>query len=241
MDEGRPQTAPPSPPGSARAFESNPTLLGLSQIKGSPKWTFNGRHAAPRTHESPGPGAYSLYPADRTSRYKQAPQYAFSVSSRENGTKIKVPGPGAYGASQGIGQRGVSYSLTPRRSARPPLARELPGPGAHELKSFIGEGPKFSASTRGQEFRKGSRPGPGDYDHVDNHVAEKHPSWGFGTSTRPDARSSQHQGTPGPGAYMTNTKVGEGPKYSMKARLQGPRLQQMPGPGAHGGHYTTFG
>jgi len=40
---------------------------------------------------------------------------------------------------------------------------------------------------------------------------------------------------------MSNSGLGEGPKFSMKARLSGPRPQASPGPGAHGGHYTSFG
>mmetsp|Transcript_116327 Transcript_116327/g.282337 ORF Transcript_116327/g.282337 Transcript_116327/m.282337 type:complete len:106 (-) Transcript_116327:89-406(-) len=105
----------------------------------------------------------------------------------------------------------------------------------------MGEGPKWSASPRTGGATKGNHPGPGDYDQLDVAVAEKHPRWGFGTSKRPDTTSNIHMSTPGPGAYMSNAGLGEGPKYSMKARLGGPRPQPSPGPGAHGGHYSTFG
>merc|ERR1712232_335067 len=74
----------------------------------------------------------------------------------------------------------------------------------------------------------------------DEPVAEKQPRWGFGTSQRPDT-SNTHGGTPGPGAYIMSTAVGGGPKYSMQPRRQGLRPQPSPGPGAHGGHYSTFG
>lgn len=84
-------------------------------------------------------------------------------------------------------------------------------------------------------------PGPGDYDQVDSAVVEKTPRWGFGTATRPDTAFAALVGTPGPGAYGAASAVGEGPKYSMKARPVAPRPQPSPGPGAHGGHYSSFG
>merc|ERR1712232_49588 len=139
-----------------------------------------------------------------------------------------------------IGKQGVSYSLTPRRRDKAPTTKN-PGPGAHDIRGNIGTGPKYSASPRYGEVKAMQLPGPGDYDQVDIATSEKHPRWGFGTSQRPDTGSSAQMATPGPGAYLCGSAVGEGPKFSMKARLAGPRPQASPGPGAHGGHYSSFG
>jgi len=109
----------------------------------------------------------------------------------------------------------------------------------------MGEGPKWSASNKPSFESKGNQPGPGDYSHVDMATSERNPKWGFGTSRRPDSTGSVHLSTPGPGAYpgayMNGTSLGAGPKYSMKSRLAAPRTHPSPGPGAHGGHYTSFG
>lgn len=228
----RPSTSPSGPQGHS--------LLGLSHIKRSPKWSFNGRQATNQGTDGPGPGAYAQT-ADKTSRFKSCPMHAFGASGRETMDKHRVPGPGQYSDKRGIGMEGRAFSLTPRRGLRAREAGEFPGPGAHELKSGFGDGPKFSASPRRVFNRSENIPGPGSYgDQLDGATTEKQPKWGFGTSTRPDTANSAHSATPGPGAYLMGSAVGEGPKFSMQARRIGVRPQPSPGPGAHGGHYTTF-
>mmetsp|Transcript_85743 Transcript_85743/g.239756 ORF Transcript_85743/g.239756 Transcript_85743/m.239756 type:complete len:245 (+) Transcript_85743:90-824(+) len=230
----------PSAPGRV-AGGLNHSLLGLSHITRAPKWSFNGRSQGARTTDGPGPGAYIMGAPDMTSRFKKSPNHAFGVSGRETLDKHKVPGPGAYTDRRGIGAGGAAYSLTPRRPGMVPRdAKDFPGPGAHDLKTRIGEGPRSSISPRRPLVTRGGVPGPGEYDQLDQFTAEKTPSWGFGTSQRPDTAGSVHAATPGPGAYIMATVVGEGPKYSMQARKTEPRPQLSPGPGAHGGHYTTF-
>eukprot|EP00929_Paragymnodinium_shiwhaense_P034918 TRINITY_DN18950_c0_g1_i1.p1 TRINITY_DN18950_c0_g1~~TRINITY_DN18950_c0_g1_i1.p1 ORF type:complete len:240 (+),score=17.01 TRINITY_DN18950_c0_g1_i1:110-829(+) len=216
------------------------SLLGLSHIKRAPKWSFNGRHGSGSASDGPGPGAYLTTQPDTTSRFKKSPNHAFGVSGRETLDKNRVPGPGAYTDKRGIGSAGKAFSLTPRRNTRARDAGEFPGPGAHDLRSSIGGGPKFSASPRRNVDRSEHVPGPGEYDQADVAVVEKPPRWGFGTSQRPDTANSAHSATPGPGAYLMGSAVGEGPKFSMQARRRGPRIQPSPGPGAHGGQYTTF-
>merc|ERR1711879_1114135 len=112
--------------------------------------------------------------------------------------------------------------------------------GAHDIRTTVGEGPKFSASPRRGDSKKITGPGPGEYIQGDHATAEKQPHWGFGTSQRPDTANSVHSHTPGPGAYTLGWSVGEGPKFSMQARRLNARMHPSPGPGAHGGHYSTF-
>jgi len=224
----------------APTFHGQQSLLGLSHVKRSPKYSFKGRSNTAPQGDLPGPGAYQAQQADNSSRYSQAPRYGFGVSSRLPLGKEKVPGPGAYDHEPVIGAKGQSWSLTPRRRDKAPAARDLPGPGAHNLGTFVGQGPKYTASPRKSESRKAPLPGPGDYHHTDQPTSERHPRWGFGTSQRPNVKTSAHLATPGPGAYLANPQLGTGPKYSMKARLNSQRPDASPGPGAHGGQWSSF-
>eukprot|EP00927_Polykrikos_kofoidii_P067160 TRINITY_DN62678_c0_g1_i1.p1 TRINITY_DN62678_c0_g1~~TRINITY_DN62678_c0_g1_i1.p1 ORF type:complete len:268 (-),score=20.87 TRINITY_DN62678_c0_g1_i1:140-856(-) len=233
-DMGRPPT------GSSMHPALGHSLLGLSHIKRAPKWSFNGRQTSSRESEVPGPGAYMPTAPDTSSKFSKSPNHAFGISGRETLDRHRVPGPGRYDEKKWLGHEGKSFSLTPRRGTRARENGEFPGPGAHEMKTHIGEGPKFSASPRRSLGKRDAGPGPGKYDQTDAPVAEKQPRWGFGTSQRPDTASGLQGTTPGPGAYLMGSSVGEGPKYSMQARRLGPRPQPSPGPGAHGGHYTTF-
>jgi len=218
------------------------TLLGLSHIRRSPKWSFNGRHREHSGAAGPGPGTYGQQPLETTSRYLQSPRFAFGASTRDaGGDKQRVPGPGAYTAPGSVGIDGKAYSLTPRRGNRMKNL-DQPGPGTHDTKTHLGNGPKYSASPRRSECAKrGQGPGPGEYDQADAATAGKQPKWGFGTSQRPETANSTHATTPGPGAYVMGHTVGGGAKYSMQSRRSGPRPHPSPGPGAHGGHYSTFG
>lgn len=178
---------------------------------------------------------------DITSRFSKGPKFAFGVSGRETLDKNRVPGPGHYTHRDVANAR--AWSLTPRRpDHRQKKKEDMPGPGAHEVRGQLGQGPKYTVSPRRQDpqLRRGLQPGPGEYDQEDRATSHKPPTWGFGTSSRPDSAGNINAATPGPGAYAQGTKVGQGPKYSMQSRRLGVRAQPSPGPGAHGGHYSTF-
>lgn len=211
------------------------TLVGLSNIKRSPQWSFNGRRQPPALRDGPGPGTYGASTPETTSRFNKSPLHSFPHTPRHPSSKGGVPGPGAYEEQPVIGG-GKAYSLTPRRFDKP--REELPGPGAHEINTHIGEGPKFTATTRRNGPRKGLVPGPGEYNQSMDATLDKNPTWGFGTSRRPNRGDN---GIPGPGTYGQGSAVGEGPKFSMQARRGGSRPPLTPGPGAHGaGLFTTF-
>jgi len=243
MMEGDRERRAQSAPGMARehmADRVGHSVLGLSHIRRSPKWSMTGRNqVAEQRGAGPGPGSYSNQPLESTSRYLQSPRFAFGISTRDAGNeKYRVPGPGAYAAPDG--RDGKAWSLTPRRGSRLKNL-DLPGPGSHDVKNTLGDGPKYSASPRRMDHKNLLGPGPGEYDGSDTAVAGKQPRWGFGTAQRPETANSSHAGTPGPGAYLMASAVGAGPKYSMQSRRGGPRPHPSPGPGAHGGHYSTFG
>jgi len=223
----------------AMKLDLHPHLPGISTLKASPKWTMGGRRAMGGTH-GPGPGEYSSQACEASSRLLSSPRCTFSRSGRGALEKHEVPGPGAYGfATDKVMGNGLAYSLSPRRITKGILGEDQPGPGAHELKPFVGEGPKFTHSHR-LETKKTDAPGPGEYNILDEAVCEKQPKWRFGSCRREDTQAKR-MNTPGPGTYAMANKMGEGPQYSMRSR-RAPKLPpDTPGPGAHGGHYNTLG
>lgn len=238
----------PSIDSKASAADSEHSLLGLSHIRKSPNWSFSGKPPPDADQGVPGPGTYGPPPADATSRFSKGPRFTFGASAREV-LAAKMPGPGAYTPREAAPVRGpLFYARTEQGvAAKAPSAEgrqksgedSLPGPGAHEVPTRFGEGPKFSCSPRTIQAEKLGGPGPGAYD-----VAEtlRGPRCHFGTPSK-DAkeRDIAAAAAPGPGAYTISTLIGNGPKVSIKSRFQAGRAQVTPGPGAHGGHYTSFG
>lgn len=222
--------------------EATGRLLGLSHIKRPPKYSFTGRYTREKLSSGPGPGAYDHAPMEATSRYTKSPKPAFPMSARDTRSRASTPGPGAYANKDFLGSSGKAYSLTPRRPTRPPESLEIPGPGAHDTKTSIGQGPKFSACSRRDGRSHRNVPGPGQYEQAVTPFSDRdttQPRWGFGTSSRPQSRVCTST-TPGPGAYGCSTIVGEGPKFSIAARPASRKLDDIPGPGAHGGQWTQF-
>mmetsp|Transcript_140782 Transcript_140782/g.392416 ORF Transcript_140782/g.392416 Transcript_140782/m.392416 type:complete len:243 (-) Transcript_140782:273-1001(-) len=221
---------------------ADPTMLGLSHIGRSPRWAMRARPNPPKPSDVPGPGAYGVHSPNATSRFQRGPGFPFGSAGREAIGKQKVPGPGSYSCTRGsVGSsNGRSYSMTPRRNPDTKVKTDVPGPGAHELGTRLGEGPKYSASPRVSGARAASGPGPSDYDRADHVTSMKNPRWGFGTSHRLEPVGKSQATTPGPGTYAVASSVGGGPRFSMKARPLGSRKDASPGPGAHGGHFTCF-
>lgn len=239
---GAPKEAGRAPEGAAQQAE-HPTMLGLSHVTRSPRWTLKAVPKPQKPPDAPGPGAYGAPSTEVTSLFQRGPRFAFGSAGREAVGKHKAPGPGSYSCTRGdIGSSSRAYSMTPRRNPDTKVKTDVPGPGAHQIKSHIGEGPKYSASSRVVEFKQNSGPGPSDYEQGDRLTLGKTPRWGFGTSQRLDAPMEKaHAATPGPGTYLLGSAVGDGPRFSMKARPMGSRGKDVsPGPGAYGGHFTQF-
>lgn len=233
--------------GTKKNGDGHPTMMSMSHIRASPRYTMRQKEKAKLPFDGPGPGAYGLHSPESTSRYRTGPHYCFGAAGREALGETKMPGPGAYTLPNEIGKKGAGYTQSPRRpqGSAVGVSSDVPGPGTHTIKSTVGDGPSFSAAPRLEAgtaigSTKDKAPGPGEYDSVDNAISEGKPRWGFGTQTRMDATGKGQMATPGPGAYILSTAVGEGPKFSMKSRYRNPRPHPSPGPGAHGGHFSSF-
>jgi len=219
-------------------------MLPMSHITESPRWTFKGT-SSPHNKllDTPGPGSYGTLQADPTSRYQRGPRFGFGTSTRDAIKPPKAPGPGSYQLSRGnVGTNSSAMStMTPRRNPDVKVKTDIPGPGAHEIKSRFGEGPSFSSPNYSDgnrlTFVRQSGPGPDKYEHNDQVRYERAPCWGFGTHGM-DASGKAQSKTPGPG--MLASTIGKGPAISMKSRPLGTRTEPTPGPGQYGGHWTQF-
>jgi len=241
--------------------EEFPRLHGLSHIARSPRWTFSSSSSKDRRFQPPGPGSYELESPDIASRYNKGPIFSFGLSSRDAFGKRKIPGPGAYELAKEAGSGASAWTITPRREHRngggnggaggaagagtgtggAGAESDVPGPGDYEIEALLGSKPPlYSAGKRLDPGEAKVFPGPGDYSQADM-AGTKTPSWRFGTSGRPDNASSGQLATPGPGAYMVASTVGSAPGATLKGRHAGARPAPLPGPGAHGGHYSSFG
>jgi len=120
-----------------------------------------------------------------------------------------------------------------------------PGPGTYEptvdaaFKEGRGEGPLYSIVGRKEPAEPGRTPGPGTYEAVGRPDMKDAAKWGFGTS----ARHKKNLGdAPGPGSYQLASKIGEGPKFSVRGRTKtGQSSTDHHAMGEHGRQYTTFG
>jgi len=227
---------------------STPTLLTtLSDIQQAPKWSFRGR--APDARESasknPGPGQYAISHPYKT-KYSRAPCAMFGTSSRDGPLGGFAPGPGQYNSKTMISDGTPKFGFG--TSTRGELGKRsgTPGPGTYDVRKNL-DGLQVSLSARfSNEGRRAKTPGPGTYNVKDN-TLEASPQFGFGTSRRPSLGVTSK--APGPGTYAQETALGgnisfhSSPKYSMKPRrdLDSSKKNSTPGPGAHGGQFTTFG
>jgi len=223
-----------------------PSMLGLSHVGRSPRWTMKGRYTSGRQQEGPGPGSYHLNVPETTSKFHSGAKHGFSTSTRGKDERYPAPGPADYfdgkeEEKEKPRKRGPAFSLTPRRPDRPSESMHKPGPGGYEIKSMFGEAPKYSTAFRCSSTPANSNPGPGHYQQADHVIATKSPRWVFGDSRAADAKS-QWRPPPavGPGTYTLGSSITEGPKFSMRNRPLPSRKPPSPGPGAHGGHYSSF-
>lgn len=112
-----------------------------------------------------------------------------------------------------------------------------PGPGHYSgsIDSIKYENtPKYGFHGPARDpVRPSTAPGPGQY--TPGTTSKNQPSHGFGTSIRKG--SPDRSAEPGPGAYTSSPRIGEGPKFSAGARREPALSKDTPGPGA----YTDVG
>lgn len=214
-------------------------MLGLSHVQKSPNWSFAGKAAPDADRDVPGPGTYQVSSAQQGSRFQKGSHYSFGSSGREVLTRTKIPGPGTYTLPSDIGKAG-GFSMPARKKDKPASCKDYPGPGNYSIPVRLGEGPKFSASAKQKEQKTSTQPGPGDYDSVPGETTgDRQPRCCFGTATTANAASASND-RPGPGAYEPG-HYAETPRFTMKARPRQPKIEETPGPGSHGGHFSSLG
>eukprot|EP00971_Amphidinium_carterae_P102749 2033960-Amphidinium_carterae.1 len=168
----------------------------------------------------PGPGAH-----ERKTSIGEFPHYSVSLPLSARGND--VPGPGSYELAQSIDSLHTTPVWSVGTSERKEFKRDMvPGPGAHESNTSVGEGPQYShglpLSARGSNV-----PGPGSYDLAQSMDSLHTPAaWTVGTSGRKEFKRDT---VPGPGAHESNTVIGEGPQYSHGLPLP-QRGSDVPGP-----------
>ncbi|CAI2384789.1 unnamed protein product [Moneuplotes crassus] len=98
---------------------------------------------------------------------------------------------------------------------------DAPGPGNYELKSRAVEGPEYTIKQK-YPVKYESTPGPGDY--------EKPEETRHGYTIGQKFSEHQTEEMPGPGNYERESKIIEGPQYSMYERREY-KAEKTPGPG----------
>lgn len=98
----------------------------------------------------------------------------------------------------------------------------LPGPGTHNatVTPTKPKAPVFSMGAKIKTLKDTTAivPGPGEYVNSSEKLKMTAPSFGFGTSKRPDIGGNRKSQVPGPGAYKIPTKIQDVPPYALPNR-----------------------
>jgi Sperm-tail PG-rich repeat len=184
----------------------------------------------------PGPGRYQPSTVDLISR-NDAPKYGFGTSMRAD--IAGGPGGGIH-SKRTLSQDGGKGDTQSLVSLKP----LVPGPGAYEIKSVIGnEGPKRSLAGRFkidlQAKELNYKPGPGQYTPSVNFAIKQSPNYKIGTSIREKyyLKDKFIHDLPPPNIYNPNyekikskapaTGLGYGERSAMSKTFA------SPGPGAY--------
>lgn len=108
------------------------------------------------------------------------------------------------------------------------------------VRSFIGQGPKFSMAGRTRPVRTDLTPDPTKYQPLAalKSVTQRVPAYSMGAKFRTIERDPYYveSDKPNPPAPApVKSLIGQGPKYSMGGRTHRPRDPEMPGPGKYSG------
>jgi len=236
-------------------FDSHPSMMSLSNLRGSPRWTMLGKprtaSADPRV-ASPDPGSYLSLDPCTTSKMQRSPRAGFgsSTASRQVLQRDKeswVPGPGNYNTQtrNDLGNKPTSALIgTPRQRERLQRA-STPDPGAYAPAQPQSTS-KFGRTTSADFGRSGNNrfpmlkeraPGPGAYQGGAADISK-----GSGPTFLASPRKRDHpaSGIPDPGAYAATepaatSRMLRSPQASMNS--QQPRfkdvVKESPGPGGY--------
>lgn len=180
----------------------------------------------------PGPGAYEKA-EDLT---EHATTFGGAPRVKEFKPRTESPDPGHYNA--------VDPASTSRMSKQSGY-----GWGTSDTGRILNGDSRKSPNEKGPtpqppKSPRISNPGPGSYNVVDYQDGGQRgaAARSFGSeASRPSLglQSRSSLATPGPGTYVRGSKIGEGPKYSMRSR-SAEKSKSTPGPGQYGGSWTQF-
>ena len=130
----------------------------------------------------PGPGIY-----ESPTRFgKDGAQYTIG-GKKEHSYATLSPGPGAYDAKDVLVKDSISQiaiSTTHRGDIVSKSAKELPGPGIYDQKSYIGQGPSVTIHGRPKDKVGNDVPAPGTYDPSSTLTKDHVVSYRTGSSSR---------------------------------------------------------
>lgn len=145
-----------------------------------------------RKSDAPDPAKYNVKDGFSKSR---SPAFGMGTQPRDRSQEKAGPGPGNYEAKTAFSNKGVTMGQLLNDPVRKQL-EAVPGPGSHNPQMYQ-NAPKFSMH-RKLEPAKDRNPGPGQYEDTVKRVKNNAPSFGFGSSKRPDP-VREKEITPGPG------------------------------------------
>lgn len=161
-----------------------------------------------------------------------------------------TPGPGEYDVPVDLIKdsmtRGDGFTAAGKSKNYRSTSFDTPGPGQYRMKSHALSSRTYSIGKAKKDLAyllRGITPGPGEYENIDIKTSR---SVGMTKSTRKAGNQdkSEHQNVPGPGAYDTRTKVGEGPKFSLTFKKRAQRMytdysyEESLGPGRYSPLFT---
>ena len=189
----------------------------------------------------PGPGTYD---GDDARVQTAAPKYGFGSAQRPSESKLheKPPGPGHYMARTFTGEEGSKFSMAGQLNFEPHRKEQdaKPGPNYYNPDSSPTK-QKDSAWTIGKDVRRDLKAekmnafqaSPAQYDPDYTATKNKAAGWRMGTEQRPPVALKGHDKLPGAGTYQLPSRLSEGPKIQMHAKLKSIDKNNNPGPNSY--------
>eukprot|EP00754_Rhynchopus_humris_P007905 Rhum_TRINITY_DN13619_c0_g1::Rhum_TRINITY_DN13619_c0_g1_i2::g.62051::m.62051 len=182
----------------------------------------------------PGPGTYDVCVDDKAAGGVIAKAGRDDPAAAHDAA---IPGPGTYSAVSPAATHGAVMGTEVRSVPWDGLVSETPGPGAYEPHRVRPDGPATVITTapRTDAAKADPLPGPGHYDPTASSDAPAHV---IGTAPRTESNAGGSSATPGPGAYVSGSPLGQGaPAASFPKSVRVPNEfltgAEAPGPGAY--------
>eukprot|EP00826_Nyctotherus_ovalis_P063495 TRINITY_DN9313_c0_g3_i9.p1 TRINITY_DN9313_c0_g3~~TRINITY_DN9313_c0_g3_i9.p1 ORF type:complete len:185 (-),score=21.65 TRINITY_DN9313_c0_g3_i9:129-683(-) len=156
-------------------------------------------------------------------------------SARRKNFAPCTPGPGRYNPlTRLLENSSPLWKICRSKRSANTTRNDSPDPGAYQLPSLLGQGPKIGFHGKRAAPRIADLPGPGAYDPSPKLISRNCPGIVVTTRPRMEKDFSTRKEVPGPGAYslkstLSGTRMGFG--YGKKG---GHKMEnEVPGPGAY--------